>query len=425
MVKVLDVYPDRIDQTAVDSSSVPSQRATRRSNGPCFVVDQYTNQLVKFETVAKRTCRRIDYSPLRQTGKKKKAQPKRRSAKQPKKAQSPKTVKNSSARKNEPRAPRKGPRGSAPRADTIPVTLNVKRVSPDSVSSGHTIPSKRVRRPYLERISSMSSSSSSTTRSEARQSPVPSVADTERRFSESVEIIELIEKKDTDDMFIPVYVGGRIALEYENFDFSSILAWMEDLHFFKKHERSHLIPLLKLADREVTAALTKGTIEEFYLNEFLPAITNMEKFKKEPALFIDVNAGKYETFVLDGLRIDIPLPSRPEIFPAQIEKRMRAKLIETAAAEMLRDEEKRLKEEREALRPFAGFQQQFAQLHMPQNPLFNMFEMPFATQFAELHANAHPPLLNPQLVQMLLQHQNRMQQFLNLFLQNGDQQLWF
>uniref|UniRef100_A0A1I7UNC6 Myb-like domain-containing protein n=1 Tax=Caenorhabditis tropicalis TaxID=1561998 RepID=A0A1I7UNC6_9PELO len=126
---------------------------------------------------------------------------------------------------------------------------------------------------------------------------------------------------------------GFIAMESENLDIAPACRLMKNLACFQDKHENLLIPILQLADRDVLDKLDESNVESFYKNEFVEAIENFEKYQKSPELFYDINYGKYESYEENGMIIEHPLPSRPEIFPIQIRNRDALKIEEVMDSE--------------------------------------------------------------------------------------------
>ncbi|EGT48077.1 hypothetical protein CAEBREN_14828 [Caenorhabditis brenneri] len=122
--------------------------------------------------------------------------------------------------------------------------------------------------------------------------------------------------------YCPLFVFGKLAIQYENFDFTDPCRFIKNLACFHEEHENLLIPILKLGDWEKIKELDEGNVEVFYKHEIVPAIENLRKFNEDPSSFYDTHKGQYERHLEDGVIIEYPLPPRPEIFPSQIRKRV-------------------------------------------------------------------------------------------------------
>ncbi|KAF1758452.1 hypothetical protein GCK72_014910 [Caenorhabditis remanei] len=201
---------------------------------------------------------------------------------------------------------------------------------------------------------------------------------------------------------LPVFANGKVAIEYDNFDFSVSCALIRNLRCFDENHEGSLIPLLKLADREIINKLCESTVEDFYVREFVPAFDNMKKYQEEPTKFVNSNEGQFERYVEDGRVIEVPLPPKPELFPYQIDKRSKAEIVKETNKKIESEWQNEVNERQRIAEEWINQQaelehERFINYHMELDqdfqrqmlnnpPLINMFPVPYP----ELNPNNFP-----------------------------------
>lgn len=233
-------------------------------------------------------------------------------------------------------------------------------------------------------------------------------------FDESLEKTEMAETETIRGMYAkehaqPVRHFGKQAIEFENFDFNHVYEEITSLTCFNESHKESLIPLLKLADRDVTSSLSTVNIKNFYKHELIPAMENLKAFKETPEKFHDNNKGQFELYLEENYIVEVPLPARPQIFPHQLRKIDLAAIAESHNEENEKrflEEEQRIQEEaielarqqllasEERLRVAYGqlYQPNMAQFMTPfMYPDVNQNHLPFPLFAPNMHFPVAPP----------------------------------
>ncbi|CAI2350104.1 unnamed protein product [Caenorhabditis sp. 36 PRJEB53466] len=244
-------------------------RSTRSSVEQSYIVDQYTNKLVKTHSKDTIKYRRIDSSPDRED-----------------------VVESAASRMNKRKTTDAVPSLPAKKKDRIPVAATVPTARDPSPAA------PLVYFPLLSRTDV------------SRNSPITAIEE----------------------------IG----------EFATLLRQMKALDVFENQEDDDalLMEVLELAGQATIDGIT--SLPHFYTFEFVPAVQHLKLFKEcrevmidgivtgydriivddgvqvdfpIPTTLADKNLEKFETFVMDGLRVDVPLPPKPVTFPAEMQKR--------------------------------------------------------------------------------------------------------
>ncbi|ULT96863.1 hypothetical protein L3Y34_005000 [Caenorhabditis briggsae] len=390
---LLDGFPWRQDQKIADESELCSTRRTTRqtSKGALFTICEYSGVSVAYSNNARTSLKRtrIDYSP------------------------EPRPVKQKPARRNSNGAakqPARKPATRVPSVRTSPsVYQNSQKPKPGLVNSSepkaNRIHDNNVPPPVFFTPPSLFDDSVT----DVDMDGFNIAADFDEAVFDALD--DELDKEETEEdletaMVIrgmysteeshPVLVFGKIAIEYDNFDFTRVIEEITSLTCFNKKHEDSLIPLLKLVDRDVTKKLNTVTIKNFYKNEIIPAFENMKLFRNDPKRFLDKNKGQFERYVDGDCIVEVPLPPWPQIFPYQMRNIFKAELAEKLERESeqrfqeedkLRAEIERLRQQRERRdmeQQFARNQQMFHafmvsetnnNFHNPFNAMFNLQPM--------------------------------------------------
>ncbi|CAO4374870.1 unnamed protein product [Caenorhabditis nigoni] len=384
---LLDGFPWRQDQKLADESELCSTRRTTRqtSKGALFTICEYSGASVAYSNNARTSLKRprIDYSPEPRPAKQTPARPRNSNgaAKKSGRKRAPPVQTSHSVYQNSQQPTPQLVDRAEPKADRIhdnnmpaPVFLTPPSIFDDSVTDVD-----------------MDGFNIAADFDEAVFDALDDELDKEET-EEDIEAAMVIRGMYSTEESHPVLVFGKIAIEYDNFDFTRVIEEITSLTCFNKKHEDSLIPLLKLVDRDVTKKLTTVTIKNFYKNEIIPAFENMKLFRNDPKRFFDKNKGQFERYVDGDCIVEVPLPPWPQIFPYQMRNIFKAELVE----KLERESEQRFQEEEKLRAEIERLRQQRERHDMEQQFARNQ-QMLHA--FMEMNNNFHNPfnaMFNPQ-----------------------------